>query len=78
MNTLKQSQQSDTQSIAIHKSKSSKSNTKLYMAKQRACGIVLLIVAILTAVISQDSTASLILVPMAIYIMITKKHVMYF
>ena len=68
MNALKQKQ----------KSKSSKSNTKLYMAKQRACGIVLLIVAILTTVISQDSTASFILVPMAIYIITTKKHVMCF
>ena len=78
MNTLKQPQQSDTQSIAIHKSKSSNTNTKPYMAKQRACGAVLLIVAILTAVISNDSTAAVILIPIALYIMITKKHVMCF
>ena len=78
MNTLKQPQQSDTRRIAIHKSNISSTNTKSYIRKQRACGIALLIIAILSAVISQDGTASLILVPIALYIMITKKHVMCF
>ena len=78
MNTLKQPQQSDTRRIAIHKGKSSNNKTKRYIRKQRACGIVLLIAAILSAIIAQDSTASLILVPMAIYIILTKKHVMCF
>ena len=78
MNTLKQPQQSDTQRIAIHKGKSSNNQVKRYIVKQRACGLALLIAAILTTVISQDSTASLILVPMAIYIITTKKHVMCF
>ena len=78
MNTLKQPQQSDTQRIAIHKGKSSNNQVKRYIVKQRACGMVLLIAAILSMVISQDSTASLILVPIALYIMITKKHVMCF
>lgn len=78
MNALKQPQQSDTQRIAIHKGKSSNNNTKAYIRKQRACGIALLIIAILSAIISQDGTASIILVPLALYIMITKKHVMCF
>ena len=78
MNALKQPQQSDTRRIAIHKCKSSNNQVKSYIRKQRACGIALLIIAILSMVISQDSTASLIVVPMAIYIMITKKHVMCF
>ena len=78
MNTLKQPQQSDTQRIAIQKGKSSNNQVKSYIRKQRACGIVLLIVAILSAVIAQDSTAAVILVPMALYIITTKKHVMCF
>ena len=78
MNTLKQPQQSDIQRIAIHKGKSSNNQVKSYIRKQRACGVVLLIIAILTTVISQDATASIILVPMALYIIITKKHVMCF
>ena len=78
MNTLKQPQQSDTQRIAIHKGKSSNNQVKPYIRKQRACGIVLLIIAILTTVISQDSTAAVILIPLALYIITTKKHVMCF
>lgn len=78
MNTLKQPQQSDTQRIAIHTDKSSNNKTKRYIRKQRACGIVLLIIAILTTVISQDSTAAVILIPLALYIITTKKHVMCF
>lgn len=68
MNALKQKQ----------KSKSSNNKTKPYIRKQRACGAVLLIIAILTTVISQDSTAAVMLIPIALYIMITKKHVMCF
>ena len=78
MNTVKQPQQSDTRRIAIHKGKSSSTNAKPYIAKQRACGVVLLIVAILSAVIAQDSTAAVILIPLALYIITTKKHVMCF
>ena len=78
MNTLKQPHQSDTQRIAIHKANISSTNTKSYIRKQRACGVVLLIIAILSAVISNDATASIILVPLALYIMITRKHVMCF
>ena len=78
MNTLKQPQQSDTQRITIHNGKTSNNNTKAYIRKQRACGIALLIIAILSAVISQDGTASLILVPLALYMIITRKHVMCF
>ena len=78
MNALKQPQQSDTSSITIHKGKSSNNKTKRYIAKQRACGVVLLIIAILSAVIAQDSTAEVILVPLALYITLTKKHVMCF
>ena len=78
MNVLKQPQQSDTQRIAIHTDKSSNNKTKRYIRKQRACGMVLLIAAILSAIIAQDSTASLILVPIALYIITTKKHVMCF
>ena len=78
MNTLKQPQQSDTSRIAIHKGKSSNNQVKPYIRKQRACGVVLLIVAILSAVISQDSTVAIILVPLALYIITTKKHVMCF
>lgn len=54
------------------------SNTKPYIRKQRACGAVLLIIAILSAIISKDSTAAVILVPLAVYITTTKKHVMCF
>ena len=78
MDALKQPQERDTSSITIHNGKTSNNNTKAYIRKQRACGIALLIIAILSMVISQDSTASLILVPIALYIMITKKHVMCF
>ena len=78
MNTVKQPQQSDTSSITIHKGKSSNNQVKSYIRKQRACGAVLLIAAILSAVIAQDSTAAVILIPLALYIMITKKHVMCF
>ena len=69
MNTLKQPQQSDTQRIAIHKGESSNNKTKRYIRKQRACGVVLLIAAILSAIIAQDSTAAVILIPLALYIM---------
>ena len=48
MNTLKQPQQSDTQRIAIHNGKTSNNNTKAYIRNQRACGVVLLIIAILS------------------------------
>ena len=78
MNALKQPQQSDTQRIAIHKSNISSTNTKSYIRKQRACGMVLLIIAILSAVIAQDSTAAVILIPLALYMIITRKHVMCF
>ena len=78
MNTVKQPQQSDTRRIAIHKGKSSNNQVKSYIRKQRAFGVVLLLIAILSTIISQDGTASLILVPMAIYIITTKKHVMCF
>lgn len=78
MNTLKQPQQSDTQRITIHNGKSSNNQVKSYIRKQRACGIALLIIAILSMVISQDSTASLILFPIALYMIITRKHVMCF
>ena len=78
MNALKQPQQSDTRRIAIHKSNISSTNTKPYIAKQRACGAVLLIAAILSAVIAQDSTAAVILIPLALYMIITRKHVMCF
>ena len=78
MNTLKQPQQSDTQRITIHNGKSSNNKTKRYIRKQRACGAVLLIVAILSAVISQDSTAAVILIPLVLYMIITRKHVMCF
>ena len=78
MNTVKQPQQRDTRRITIHKGNISNTNTKLYIAKQRACGVALLIIAILSAVISKDSTAAVLLVPMAIYITLTHKHVMCF
>lgn len=78
MNVVKQKQTNDLRHIQIHTDKSSNNKTKRYIRKQRACGIVLLIIAILTMVISQDSTASLILVPIALYIILTKKHVMCF
>ena len=78
MNTVKQPQQSDTSSITIHKGKSSNNKTKRYIRKQRACGIVLLIVSILSAVIAQDSTVAVILIPLALYMIITRKHVMCF
>ena len=60
MNALKQPQERDTSSITIHNGKTSNNNTKAYIRKQRACGIALLIIAILSAVISQDGAASLI------------------
>ena len=78
MNVLKQPQERDTSSITIHKGKSSNNKTKRYIRKQRACGIALLIIAILTAIISQDSTASVVLVPLALYITLTNKNVMCF
>ena len=78
MNALKQPQQSDTQRIAKHKGKSSNNQVKSYIRKQRACGIALLIIAILSAIISQDGTASIVLIHLAAYITLTKKHVMCF
>ena len=78
MNVVKQKQTNDLRHIQIHKGKSSNTSTKAYIRKQRACGVVLLITAILSAIISQDSTASLILIPLALYITLTKKHVMCF
>ena len=78
MDALKQPHQSDTEQITSHKAKVSSNNIKCYIAKQRASGITLLIIAILTAIISQDSTVSVILIPLAIYITLTKKHVMCF
>lgn len=78
MNALKQQKTSDLRPIQIHTDKPSNNKTKRYIVKQRACGVALLIIAILTAVISQDSTAAVILVPMATYIILTKKHVMCF
>ena len=78
MNTLKQPQQSDTQRITIHNGKTSNNNTKAYIRKQRACGIALLIIAILSAVISQDGTAAVILVPMAFAMLVSKKLLMNF
>ena len=78
MNVVKQKQTNDLRHIQIHTDKSSNNKTKRYIRKQRACGIVLLIVAILSAVISQDSTAAVILIPLALYMIITRKHVMCF
>ena len=78
MDALKQPQQSDTEQITLHKAKVSSNSHKHYIVKQRACGIALLLIAILSAIISQDSTVSVILVPMALYIILTKKHIMCF
>ena len=78
MDALKQPQQSDTEQITIHTVKVSSNSHKHYIAKQRASGIVLLIIAILTAIISNDATASVLLVPLALYITLTHKHVMCF
>ena len=78
MNVVKQKQTNNLRHIQIHTDKSSNNKTKRYIRKQRACGLVLLIIAILSTIISQDSTASLILIPLALYITLTKKHVMCF
>lgn len=78
LDAVKQPQQSDTEQIQIHNVKVSSNSHKHYIVKQRACGIVLLIIAILTAVISNDATASVVLVPLALYITLTHKHVMCF
>ena len=78
MNVVKQPQERDTSSITIHNVITPSNSHKRYIRKQRACGIALLIIAILTAVISNDATASVLLVPLALYITLTKKHVMCF
>ena len=78
MNAVKQTQDSNTRQIIIHKSISSKRIHKRNMALQRASGVVLLLIAILSAVISQECTAAVILIPLALYITLTKKHVMCF
>ena len=78
MNVLKRQQTSDTEQIQIHNVITPSNSHKHYIVKQRACGIVLLIIAILTAVISNDATASVLLVPLALYITLTHKHVMCF
>ena len=78
MNAVKQQQTSDLRHIQIHIGKSSNNNTKPYITKQRACGVALLLMAILSAVISNDSTAAVLLVPLSLYITLTHKHVMCF
>ena len=78
MNTLKQPQQSGTRRIAIHKHKVSNKQHKLKMAIQRVCGTILLIIGIISAIISNDSTVMFLLIPLALYTMLTKDYIMCF
>ena len=78
MNAVKQTQECNTRQIIIHKTISSKRIHKRDMALQRASGAVLLFKAILSAMISKDSTSAVILVPMAFAMLVSKKLLMNF
>lgn len=78
MNALKQTQECNTRQIIIHNKKLSKQIYKRNMALQRVSGVVLLLIAILSTMISKDSTAAVILVPMAFAMLVSKKLLMNF
>lgn len=78
MNALKQTQERDTQRNTVHKHKVSSKSHKLKMALQRACGMILLILAIVSAIISNDSTAAVMIIPMGLYAILTKDYIMCF
>ena len=78
MNALKQPQERDTSRITVHEANVSTKQYKAKMAIQRVCGVVLLILAIVSAIISNDSTAAVMIIPMGLYAILTKDYIMCF
>ena len=52
---------------------------KIYYLKQKLYGLILVIIGIITPIICDgDATASLLLIPLGLYLIFTKNKIMYF
>ena len=63
-----------------HRRRTRKSRTdRTYYIKQKLCGVVLAAIGIITPILFDgDATASLLLVPMGLFVLFTKEKVMLF